>query len=152
MKAPVDPDINNFKTQFDGVDVRIYDPVARGNDGLLGPVLIYIHGGGWVLGDIDSYDLTSEFILSWKKPIMVVIVHHFSWMNVTTPLPRISHACLSFILIISHCSLGTNSPTFQLTVSQNHFHPSSLSLSIIGVRHKIHFRLLWRILTKCIAF
>ena len=69
MKAPVDPDINNFKTQFDGVDVRIYDPVARGNDGLLGPVLIYIHGGGWVLGDIDSYDLTSEYILSWKKDL-----------------------------------------------------------------------------------
>ena len=61
MKAPDDPIINNFKTQFDGVDVRIYDPLTR-DDGLLGPVLIFIHGGGWVLGDIDSYDLTSESV------------------------------------------------------------------------------------------
>ena len=61
MKAPDDPTIINFKTQFDGVDVRIYDPIARGNTGLLGPLFIYIHGGGWVLSDIDTYDLTSEY-------------------------------------------------------------------------------------------
>jgi len=76
MKAPVDPDINNFKTQFDGVDVRIYDPVARGSDGLLGPVLIYIHGGGWVLGDIDSYDLTTYDISKLLPSFLVVSVDY----------------------------------------------------------------------------
>jgi len=76
MKAPIDPDINNFKTQFDGVDVRIYDPVARGNDGLLGPVLIYIHGGGWVLGDIDSYDLTTYGIAKSLPSFLVVSIDY----------------------------------------------------------------------------
>ncbi|TDC45203.1 alpha/beta hydrolase, partial [Actinomadura sp. KC345] len=31
---------------------RLYRPAARGP----APVLVYFHGGGWVLGDVDSYD------------------------------------------------------------------------------------------------
>ena len=34
--------------------VRIITPQAAGN-GLL-PVLVYFHGGGWVLGDIESHE------------------------------------------------------------------------------------------------
>ena len=58
--APSDPDIINSKTKIKNVDVRIYDPVARGKDGSVGPLLVYIHGGGWVLSDIDIYDLSSK--------------------------------------------------------------------------------------------
>ena len=58
--APSDPDINHYKTRLDDVDVRIYDPIARGQDGSLGPLLFYIHGGGWVKFDVDVYDLTSK--------------------------------------------------------------------------------------------
>lgn len=38
-----------------GVPVRIYNP--HPNDGPL-PVFIYFHGGGWVLGDLESVDST----------------------------------------------------------------------------------------------
>ncbi|WP_186458856.1 TIGR00366 family protein [Corynebacterium glutamicum] len=38
-----------------GVPVRIYSP--HPNDGPL-PVFIYFHGGGWVLGDLESVDST----------------------------------------------------------------------------------------------
>ena len=60
--APSDPSINNFKSKFEDVDVRIYDPIARGGVGGLerGPLLIFIHGGGWVKGSADIYDLTSR--------------------------------------------------------------------------------------------
>ena len=43
------------------VDVRVYDPVSRGNDESHGPLFIYIHGGGWVKSDVDVYDLASEW-------------------------------------------------------------------------------------------
>jgi len=34
------------------VPIRIYRPAAPGPH----PVLVYFHGGGWVLGDLDIYD------------------------------------------------------------------------------------------------
>src|SRR6185437_2551306 len=35
------------------VPVRIYKPLASGPR----PVLVYFHGGGWVVGDLDSQDM-----------------------------------------------------------------------------------------------
>lgn len=36
------------------IPVRIYTPVAAGSDAL--PVLVYFHGGGWVIGDLETHD------------------------------------------------------------------------------------------------
>ncbi len=38
----------------DDIPVRIYTPVAAGSDAL--PVLVYFHGGGWVIGDLETHD------------------------------------------------------------------------------------------------
>lgn len=35
--------------EFDGVPVRIYVPPSRKPNG---PAILYLHGGGWYLGDI----------------------------------------------------------------------------------------------------
>ena len=34
--------------------LRIYTPVAEGADAL--PAIVYFHGGGWVIGDLDTHD------------------------------------------------------------------------------------------------
>lgn len=36
------------------IRTRIYTPVAAGSDPL--PALVYFHGGGWVIGDLDTHD------------------------------------------------------------------------------------------------
>lgn len=36
------------------IPVRVYTPVAAGSGAL--PVLVYFHGGGWVIGDLDTHD------------------------------------------------------------------------------------------------
>lgn len=36
------------------IPVRLYTPVAAGGGAL--PVLVYFHGGGWVIGDLDTHD------------------------------------------------------------------------------------------------
>ena len=36
------------------VPIRVYTPVAAGRDPM--PALIYYHGGGWVIGNIDTHD------------------------------------------------------------------------------------------------
>ncbi len=38
----------------DDIALRIYTPVAAGGGAL--PALVYYHGGGWVIGDLDTHD------------------------------------------------------------------------------------------------
>jgi acetyl esterase len=44
-------------TELAGVPVRVYEPE---NDGCTDDVLVYVHGGGWVVGDLDSADGTAR--------------------------------------------------------------------------------------------
>ncbi len=36
------------------IPLRLYTPVAAGSEAL--PVLVYFHGGGWVIGDLETHD------------------------------------------------------------------------------------------------
>src|SRR5438105_9589798 len=38
------------------IPVRVYRPVGAGADAPL-PALVYFHGGGWVIGDIETHDV-----------------------------------------------------------------------------------------------
>lgn len=52
------PDLHDVQTlSAEGVPVRLYRPAA----GLL-PVVLFLHGGGWVLGDLDSHDALCRHI------------------------------------------------------------------------------------------
>ena len=55
LKRPSTLDVKEhlFATKNGLVNSRIYRP--RGNDIQL-PCLIYMHGGGWIIGDLDSHD------------------------------------------------------------------------------------------------
>jgi acetyl esterase len=48
--------IENMSCPGPGGDIklRVYTPVAGGSTAL--PCLVYFHGGGWVIGDLDSHD------------------------------------------------------------------------------------------------
>lgn len=48
----------------DGVRVRVYTPAgaARWQGGKPAPAIIYMHGGGWVTGSLDSHDSTCRFL------------------------------------------------------------------------------------------
>ncbi len=53
------------------IPVRVY---ASEGDNL--PVVTYFHGGGWVLGDIDSHDGTCKQLLAELGDAVVVSVHY----------------------------------------------------------------------------
>lgn len=42
--------------QAEGIPLRLYRPLGSAADALL-PVLVYFHGGGWVIGDLDTHDV-----------------------------------------------------------------------------------------------
>jgi acetyl esterase len=55
---PVPPEMAAVReTQTDGgLPLRIYRPLGSRDDAVL-PVLVYFHGGGWVIGDLDTHDV-----------------------------------------------------------------------------------------------
>jgi acetyl esterase len=61
MIGPKDVPIGSVKNlSADGLAMRMYRPVASGGEPL--PVLVYFHGGGFVIGDLETHDgLCREF-------------------------------------------------------------------------------------------
>ena len=55
----------------EGVLVRIYKPKNAKNDSL--PVVVYYHGGGWVIADLDTYEAT-PMALAEKANALVISV------------------------------------------------------------------------------
>jgi acetyl esterase len=56
------------------IPIRIYWPRAWTEDGL-SPALILYHGGGWILGDIESHDAIARY-LCWQGDVVVVSVDY----------------------------------------------------------------------------
>ena len=52
------------------VDVRIYRPADAPPTERL-PVVLYIHGGGWVIADLDTYDASARAVCNQARAIVV---------------------------------------------------------------------------------
>jgi acetyl esterase len=48
------------------VPVRAYRPKGAGSDELL-PALVYLHGGGWVIGDLDTHDVVCRTLANGAR-------------------------------------------------------------------------------------
>ncbi len=57
----------------DQIPARIYKPAGEAAGAL--PVILYIHGGGWVIADLDTYDATPR-ALAKKANAIVASVHY----------------------------------------------------------------------------
>ncbi|MEQ8267156.1 MAG: alpha/beta hydrolase [Parvibaculum sp.] len=54
------------------IPIRIYTPVAGGGTG---PALVYFHGGGWVIGDLDTHDALCRTLAN-EAGCKVIAVHY----------------------------------------------------------------------------
>jgi len=60
-------DNRTVKLESGDVKVRIYSPKGEGAF----PVILYIHGGGWVIADLDTYDATPRALCNAANAIVV---------------------------------------------------------------------------------
>ncbi|MEE3063225.1 MAG: alpha/beta hydrolase [Actinomycetota bacterium] len=62
-RRPVHPELRVEDRTIDGsagaIDIRIYWPPTDSGDAML-PVVVYFHGGGFVIGDLDTHDGTAR--------------------------------------------------------------------------------------------
>jgi len=52
---------------------RIYKPVAAANSGTPLPVIVYYHGGGWVIADVNVYDAAPRLLSKQLNAIVVSV-------------------------------------------------------------------------------
>ena len=48
------------------VPVRVYKPAGAAKSGIL-PALVYYHGGGWVIGDVDTHDVVCRQLANGSR-------------------------------------------------------------------------------------
>jgi acetyl esterase len=61
----------SIQGQAGPIPARIYWPEGITQDMLPLPVVLYIHGGGWVIADLDTYDASARALASAAKAIVV---------------------------------------------------------------------------------
>ena len=57
------------------IPARVYTPVTLRNAGGLAPCLVFFHGGGWVIGDLDSHDVVCRK-LAHEGQLLVISVDY----------------------------------------------------------------------------
>lgn len=64
-------DITIFSTNYGDISVRLIKPAELNEDKL--PLIVYCHGGGWVMGDADAFDMTIKTIANHTKSAVAFI-------------------------------------------------------------------------------
>jgi len=65
--------------------LRIYTPAGKGPF----PILVFFHGGGWVIGNIESYDVICRKLsrlLQHPSAVLKFVFTSMVWMNVGSKL------------------------------------------------------------------
>jgi acetyl esterase len=75
-------DVMELSITSEGIPIRVYVPEGQGPY----PTLVYYHGGGWVVGDLDTHDETCR-VLTNEADCMVVSVDYRLAPEHTFPTP-----------------------------------------------------------------
>jgi acetyl esterase len=75
------------------IPVRIYRPAASG----VLPVLLYFHGGGWVIGSLDAYDATCRELCVGARCVVVSVDYRLAPENRYPAAPQDCHAATRWV-------------------------------------------------------
>ena len=75
--TPAPPEIGAVNTLLaeglhGSIPVRVYRPIGAAADTLL-PALVYFHGGGWVIGDLDTHDVLCRQLTAEARIAVVAV-------------------------------------------------------------------------------
>ncbi|MDY5584876.1 MAG: alpha/beta hydrolase fold domain-containing protein [Arcanobacterium sp.] len=68
---------SSVPTRHGEVKVRHYRPEGIAETAVL-PVIVYIHGGGWILGDLDTHDRVTRTLCALTKAAVIAIDYTLS--------------------------------------------------------------------------
>jgi acetyl esterase len=75
------------------IPLRIYQPHGAG----VKPVLVYLHGGGWVIGTLDSYDATCRELAQGAGCVVVAVDYRLAPEHRYPAAPADCYAALQWV-------------------------------------------------------
>jgi acetyl esterase len=84
------------------VPVRVYVPTAEPGPR---PVLVYLHGGGWVIGDLESHDATVRALAAASGLTVVAVDYRLAPEN---PFPAAVDDCLAAVRWVAEPSTAAD--------------------------------------------
>ncbi len=91
------------------VPLRAYRPKGAGKDEIL-PALVYIHGGGWVIGDLDTHDVVCRTLANGARCAVFSAEYRKA---PESPFPAAVDDCFSSLNFVSR-----NSGTLKINPAQ----------------------------------
>lgn len=94
----------------ESINIRIYDPRTTLENQPPSPAIIYIHGGGWVVGSLESHDSICRFI-SYHTQLPVIAIEYRLAPEYSFPIPledcidALNFITLQSDLLIDHKNL-----------------------------------------------
>jgi acetyl esterase len=55
------------------IPLRLYRPTRKSDDPAAAPVLVYFHGGGWTIGDLDTHDVLCRQLANFSRCAVVAV-------------------------------------------------------------------------------
>ena len=74
------------------IPLRLYRPTRRSDDPAPTPVLVYYHGGGWTIGDLDTHDVLCRQLANASGCALVSVDYR---MGPENPFPAAVDDCLA---------------------------------------------------------
>ncbi len=56
-----------------GIPARLYKPLTLRQSGGLSPCLVFFHGGGWVIGNLDSHDVVCRTLADEGQLVVISV-------------------------------------------------------------------------------
>ncbi len=80
------------------INARVYTPETEPpNEGF--PVLLYFHGGGWVLGNLDTYDASCRALCQGADCIVVSVQYRLAPEHIWPAAPQDAFAAYRWLLV-----------------------------------------------------
>ena len=74
------------------IPLRFYRPIGTTDSAAILPVLVYFHGGGWTIGDLDTHDVLCRELCNGSGAAVVSVDYR---MGPEHPFPAASDDCLA---------------------------------------------------------
>ncbi len=94
------------------VPVRAYRPRGAGKDEIL-PALVYLHGGGWVIGDLDTHDVVCRTLCNGARCAVFSVEYRKA---PEAPFPAAVDDCFSALSFVFSNSRSFNINSRQIAV------------------------------------
>jgi len=135
--APKPPDVAQVRLLItpDNVPVRAYRPVAEG----VLPALVFFHGGGWTIGDLDTHDVLCRQIALGARCAVFSVDYR---LGPESPFPAAVDDCLSCTRYVVENAKALRVDPARVAVGGDSAGGNLAAVASIALKGQVAFQLL----------